>query len=280
MLEGYSEWGSSEQAFELFCQMHHQNIKPDRATLVIILKACSTTANVMQGRALHSYLIRTGCELDDVIASSLIHMYSNYGSIEDAAKVFDGSKKDDIVTWNTMIAGYVLHRRGQDAVYLYEQICARGLELDKVTCISMLKACSSIVALKLGKVVHARTCQLCCELDVEVGNALIDMYTRCGIWRIFFLWRAHLISSTKEGSSYLIHEGRKRVLLVEGSFFTLATERLQFCGGGILRGYAGRQEIRRRIGGRSRITATREKKKVVPSTKRGGRISFSLPRFL
>ncbi|KAH7439600.1 hypothetical protein KP509_04G068200 [Ceratopteris richardii] len=180
MLEGYSEWGSSEQAFELFCQMHHQNIKPDRATLVIILKACSTTANVMQGRALHSYLIRTGCELDDVIASSLIHMYSNCGSIEDAAKVFDGSKKDDIVTWNTMIAGYVLHRRGQDAVYLYEQICARGLELDKVTCISMLKACSSIAALKLGKVVHARTRQLCCELDVEVGNALIDMYTRCG----------------------------------------------------------------------------------------------------
>ncbi|KAI5077989.1 hypothetical protein GOP47_0007813 [Adiantum capillus-veneris] len=180
MLEGYSDCGNSKEAFELFCKMQDLGTVPDRATLVIVLKACSTTADLVQGRALHSYIIRNGCELDDIMGSTLIHMYSNCGSIEDAVKVFDGCSKDDIVTWNAMIAGYVLHRHGQEAVCLYEKICARSLELDKVTCISILKACSSIAALKLGKVIHACTRKLGCELDIEVGNALLDMYARCG----------------------------------------------------------------------------------------------------
>ncbi|MCO5600321.1 hypothetical protein L7F22_054431 [Adiantum nelumboides] len=180
MLEGYAECGNSKEAFELFRKMQDLGTEPDRATLIIVLKACSTTADLAHGRALHDYIIRSGCELDDVMGSTLIHMYSNCGSIEDAVKVFDGCSKDDIVTWNAMIAGYVLHRQGQEAVHLYEKIRARGLEVDKVTCISILKACSSIAALKMGKVIHARTRELGCELDIEVGNALIDMFARCG----------------------------------------------------------------------------------------------------
>eukprot|EP00250_Pteridium_aquilinum_P032623 c4625_g1_i1 orf=1-399(-) len=105
MLEGYAECGSSKEAFQLFLRLQDLGLEPDRATLVIILKACSTTANLEHGKAIHSYLIRSGCELDDVIASTLIHMYSNCGSIEDAFKVFDTSPKQDIVTWNAMIAG-------------------------------------------------------------------------------------------------------------------------------------------------------------------------------
>lgn len=180
MLEGYAECGRSKEAFELFFRMQDLGVEPDKATLVIILKACCTTANLDHGRAFHSYMIRSGCELDDTIASTLIHMYSNCGSIEDAVKVFGASPRHDIVTWNAMIAGYALHRHGQEAVQLYQKIRARGLQSDKITCISILKACSAIAALGLGREIHARVRELGCELDLEVGNALIDMYSRCG----------------------------------------------------------------------------------------------------
>mgnify|MGYP000686320671 CR=1 FL=1 len=180
MIEGFAECGNSNEAFQIFLGMGDLGLEPDKATFIIILKACCTTSNLEQGKAIHSHIIRSGCNLDDVMTTTLIHMYCNCGSIEDARKVFDDSPKQDIVTWNAMIAGYAQYKHGQEAAQLYRKIRTHGLASDKITCISVLKACTSMAALELGKLVHARIRELGCEFELAIGNTLIDMYTRCG----------------------------------------------------------------------------------------------------
>ena len=45
---------------------------------------------------------------------------------------------------------------------------------------SILSACASLAVMEQGKWVHAHILKGGCKLDVFVGNALIDMYGKCG----------------------------------------------------------------------------------------------------
>jgi pentatricopeptide repeat protein len=60
---------------------------------------------------------------------------------------------------------------------------------NSVTFVGVLNACASIVALEEGRFAHEKLIQNGCELDVFVGNILVDMYATCRSvedgWKVF-----------------------------------------------------------------------------------------------
>ncbi|XP_031269987.1 pentatricopeptide repeat-containing protein At3g62890-like [Pistacia vera] len=56
----------------------------------------------------------------------------------------------------------------------------KGLVGDKVTMVSLLLACTHLVALETGKWLHAYIMKKVIEVDVALGTALVDMYAKCG----------------------------------------------------------------------------------------------------
>ncbi len=60
---------------------------------------------------------------------------------------------------------------------------------NSVTFVGVLNACASIVALEEGRFAHEKLIQNGCELDVFVGNILVDMYATCrsieDAWKVF-----------------------------------------------------------------------------------------------
>ncbi|XP_052187165.1 pentatricopeptide repeat-containing protein At3g29230-like isoform X1 [Diospyros lotus] len=113
--------------------------------------------------------------------NAIIDGYCKLGQIMNAEELFVqmGSIKNT-VTWNTMIAGYVQSMEFSKAISVFQQMQAERVEATEVTMASLLSACAHLGVLELGERVHAYIRKKNLRVDVVLGNALIDMYCKCG----------------------------------------------------------------------------------------------------
>ncbi|KAI3685931.1 hypothetical protein L1987_79600 [Smallanthus sonchifolius] len=120
-----------------------------------------------------------------------MYLYLKMGWFSEAKKLFDGSEKVSLVTWNAMIAGHaqmmdvaenslVASRNGVEALDMFLRLQRSGLKPDLFTLSSILTVCSNLVALEQGEQVHAQTIKTGFLSDVVVGTALVNMYNKCG----------------------------------------------------------------------------------------------------
>lgn len=180
MIDGYAQQGDGEEALQLFKELQEKGKGSNQATFVSVLKACSSIAALEQGKSLHALIIEAGLLLDTYVGGTLIDMYLKCGSFDDACRVFCGMAQPDVVSWSTVIGGCAQYGHGQKALNLFRQMQQEGVRPNQVTFVSILKACSSMAALNQGWLVHAQAIESGFESDSFVGNALIDMYGRCG----------------------------------------------------------------------------------------------------
>lgn len=111
----------------------------------------------------------------------MITGYVKQGDMESGRKLFDEVPKKDVVTWNAMIAGYVLCGSHEQALEMFEEMRSVGERPDEVTMLSLLSACTDSGDLDVGQKIHYKVLELCSgDLSILLGNALIDMYAKCG----------------------------------------------------------------------------------------------------
>ena len=157
-----------------------QGINVDSYTYVDVLKRCLKEKDLSVAREVHYCIIKSRMEQDKYVASSLLSVYIRCGSLQDARQVFDALAKKSVINWTVMIGGYVQHNRAKDAMQLFHQMRQEHVQADKITYLSILKACASPLSLKWGREVHVLIRRDGLESDILVGTALIQMYAKCG----------------------------------------------------------------------------------------------------
>lgn len=224
LITGYAQHGHSLKAFQLFEQMQHEGMEADNVTFVGILKACSSTAELSQGKMIHVRISESSCRLDVTISNTLIAMYAKCGSLEDAHRTFKNVQKRNLVSWNTVIAGYAQHGHDHETLWLFQQMQQQGMEPDSITFLSILKVCSSVTNLEQGKLIHFLIVKRDSNLDLYIGNSLIDMYAKCAslkdAHRVFdgmnqrdvVTWNAMIAGYVQSGHS---HEAFRFFLLMQ-----------------------------------------------------------------
>jgi pentatricopeptide repeat protein len=69
-------------------------------------------------------------------------MYAKCGSLGDAQQVFNNMATRNVVTWNAMLGGYTMHGHGTEACRHFRQMYEEGLQVDDVSFVCLLSACS------------------------------------------------------------------------------------------------------------------------------------------
>ncbi|KAJ0987437.1 hypothetical protein J5N97_005793 [Dioscorea zingiberensis] len=112
----------------------------------------------------------------------MITGYVKQGDMESARELFDEVPQRDVVSWNAMITGYVRCGAHQEAMKVFVEMRQARERPDEVTMLSLLSACSDSGALDVGEKIHQSLVEIQSrnELSVVLGNALIDMYAKCG----------------------------------------------------------------------------------------------------
>ncbi|KAF2320070.1 hypothetical protein GH714_023073 [Hevea brasiliensis] len=150
IISGCVQNGHAEEALRLFHKMQLSGLDPEMATMVGVLPASAHLAAIQHGSCSHCYAIVHGLATETAICNALIDMYAKCGRIDTARRVFDRMHKRDIVSWNAMIA-YGIHGLGMEALLLFDNMLAEGIEPDDVTFICILSACSHSGLVTEGK---------------------------------------------------------------------------------------------------------------------------------
>lgn len=81
---------------------------------------------------------------DVVVATALVDMYTKFGSIDKAHKVFDKMPQIDVVLWTAMLAGYAQNGLVEKALEICKKMKLLGLKPNSLTFASILPNSGSI----------------------------------------------------------------------------------------------------------------------------------------
>ncbi|KAI5066554.1 hypothetical protein GOP47_0019178 [Adiantum capillus-veneris] len=159
-------------------------------SLMTALKTCAAKQDLYQGSKIHADIRSSGLlEKDTYLGSTLVSMYAKCGALVRAQQVIDELPVRDVVSWTALIAGYVQHGHGKEALGCFHQMQSEGLSPNAITYSCILKACGIMQDAEMGKQIHDEiVSQGLLERNVVLGNALVDMYAKCGV-----LTKAHKV---------------------------------------------------------------------------------------
>ncbi|XAR60954.1 hypothetical protein NMG60_11034509 [Bertholletia excelsa] len=141
LISGCAQNGFAGIALELLIEMQISGFKPDLASLVSALLACSQVGFLKLGRSIHGYMVRR-FNFDRVSGTAMIDMYSKCGSLSCARALFDRISSRDSISWNAMISSYGIHGYGKESISLFLQMIDTDVKPDHTTFASLLSALS------------------------------------------------------------------------------------------------------------------------------------------
>ncbi|KAH7434140.1 hypothetical protein KP509_06G002000 [Ceratopteris richardii] len=164
LIAGYAKEGQAEQALKCFHRMQHEGIRPNA------------------GKKIHDVEKNQGFLQNNVeLGTALVDMYAKCGALSKAKCVFDSLLHRDVVCWNALIVGYMHDGQGERALDCFKRMKHDGITPNATTYACTFKACASIGACDEGHKIHDEIeRQGLLEVDIMVGNALVDMYAKCG----------------------------------------------------------------------------------------------------
>ncbi|KAK7412465.1 hypothetical protein VNO78_03929 [Psophocarpus tetragonolobus] len=179
LIAAYVREGLYDDAIRLFYEMERKGVSPDVYSITSVLHACAHRNSLDKGRDAHNYLRKNNMALSLPVANALVDMYAKCGSMEEAYLVFSQIPVKDIVSWNTLIGGYSKNSLPYVALKLFAEMQEESRP-NGITVVCVLPACGSLAALNIGRGMHGYILRNGYSSDLQVANALIDMYVKCG----------------------------------------------------------------------------------------------------
>ncbi|CAN6876657.1 unnamed protein product [Brassica oleracea] len=182
MISGYCKNGAYKEAVEVFCEMRRVNLRPSYVTLVSVLPGISRIGSLELGEWLHSYAESKGIEIDDVLGSALIDMYSKCGVVERAVEVFERLPRKNVITWSAMINGFAIHGLAGEAIDCFCRMRRVGVKPSDVAYINLLTACSHAGMVEEGRKYFSQMVNVDgLEPRIEHYGCMVDLLGRSGL---------------------------------------------------------------------------------------------------
>ncbi|MED6135651.1 hypothetical protein PIB30_048693 [Stylosanthes scabra] len=194
LISGYAQSGQVRECFSLFSGLLASFCRPNEFAFASLLSACEEH-DVKCGMQVHAIALKIALDTSVYVANALITMYSKCSAfggcydhtVDDAWIMFNSMKFKNLISWNSMIAGFQFRGLAGQAIWLFTHMYSSGIGFDRATLLSVfssLNECCTFGDIKI----HLRSCfQLHCLAiksglysGVEVINALLKSYANVG----------------------------------------------------------------------------------------------------
>eukprot|EP00250_Pteridium_aquilinum_P009675 c18850_g1_i1 orf=261-3791(+) len=116
MLRALVKHGQHDAAFHLFQEMQQEGIEPNEGSVLPLLKACTSTGCLRDGKRLHTIMIERDLEASQVLGRALVAMYTKLEGIEKAREHFKKLPMQDPATWNSWLT-VVAQTKGYNSAF-------------------------------------------------------------------------------------------------------------------------------------------------------------------
>lgn len=211
IIRGYWLSSSPILSAQVYARMMNSGVEPNSYTFPFLLKSCAKIRAVREGKQVHAHILKLGFTFDAHVHTSLITMYAQIGDLDSARLVFDSNiSRDvvsctalisgyllegyvnearhlfdkipvkDVVSWNAMIAGYAQSDRFEEALSCFHEMLKANVLPNQSTLVTALSCCAHSGSLALGKWISSWIKEHGLSSNLQLTNALIDMYSKCG----------------------------------------------------------------------------------------------------
>ncbi|KAJ0983755.1 hypothetical protein J5N97_002111 [Dioscorea zingiberensis] len=181
LIAGTSGNGHWDKALSIFHQMQSVSVKPNSVTILSILPACANLVSAWKVKEIHASILHSGLDSDLAISNCLVDTYSKTGDLDSAQMVFNGISSKDLISWNSMISGCIMHGNSQVAVSLFSRMKEEGIPPNHATLAKIIDAYSLSGAVNEGKDLissMAEEYQLSPSMEHYAG--MVHLYGRSG----------------------------------------------------------------------------------------------------
>ncbi|KAL3522785.1 hypothetical protein ACH5RR_015619 [Cinchona calisaya] len=145
-----------------------------------MLQNCIKTCDPITGKAIHCDIVKRGGCLDIFARNILLNLYVKSELLSEARKMFDEMPVRNMVSFVTLIQGYSMSERYNEAVELFGRLYKEDHELNPFVFTSILKLLVTMECAEIVWSIHACIHKLGHNNNAFVGTALIDAYSVCG----------------------------------------------------------------------------------------------------
>ncbi|KAL2345155.1 hypothetical protein Fmac_006440 [Flemingia macrophylla] len=137
----YARDGKPLEAFSLFrIGRSGGKLTMDEVVAATMLGLCGTVGHLDMGKEIHCHVVKCGLGSNLEVGNALVSMYFKCGSVDDAMMGFNDMPCTDVVTWNTLISGNLMHRQGDRALEIWVEMQQEGIKPDQVTFVLIISA--------------------------------------------------------------------------------------------------------------------------------------------
>ncbi|KAK4754095.1 hypothetical protein SAY87_002199 [Trapa incisa] len=183
LISAYLQNGQFGEVLSLFEEMQDSGFIPDEATLATVLSACAQIGDIATGKRIHAYACETNLiALPIALANSLIAMYAKCGEVATALDIFREVQCKNLVSWNIAMGCLALQGCGAEAIELFREMEALGIQPDGITFTGLLTACSHSGLINLGRYYFERMMSVhSIPPEIEHYACMIDLLGRGGL---------------------------------------------------------------------------------------------------
>ncbi|KAK7282306.1 hypothetical protein RIF29_10976 [Crotalaria pallida] len=183
----------------------------DSSPFAKLLDSCIRSRSVLEARRIHARITKTQFNSEIFIQNRLIDAYgkcgclddahqlfehmphkntfsynvilstlAKAGAIDEALSVFNSMPEPDQCSWNAMVSGFEQLDRFEEALRFFADMHGEDFVPNEYSFGSTLSACAGLIHLNMGVQIHGLISKVRYSLDVYMGSALVDMYSKCG----------------------------------------------------------------------------------------------------
>lgn len=180
LMTGFSRDGMNEDAIKLFVEMQQFGFKPSEFTFAAILCAGIGLDDIIFGQQVHAFVVKTNFVWNVFVGNALLDFYSKHGRVVEARKLFDEMPELDGVSYNVIITCYAWDGQLKDSLDLFRELQFTRFDRRQFPFATLLSIAANTMDLEMGRQIHSQAVVSTANLEILVGNSLVDMYAKCG----------------------------------------------------------------------------------------------------
>ncbi|KAG0476314.1 hypothetical protein HPP92_013155 [Vanilla planifolia] len=173
------ECGDLPTAILVLASADSSILPPKPIVFASLLQASTRSHCFPLGVQIHSHVLKSGVDSDRFVGNSLLSFYFKLcPNITSTRQVFDDLPLKDVISWTSMVSGYVRAGQPVESLRVFVAMSDSGVEPNAFTLSSVVKACSELENLRLGQCFHAMIVTRGLGDNRVIASSLVDMYGR------------------------------------------------------------------------------------------------------
>ncbi|XP_027355918.1 pentatricopeptide repeat-containing protein At3g24000, mitochondrial [Abrus precatorius] len=176
----YAYNGCIKEVLNVYQHLRREGVCCNQNAMATVIRSCGVIGDKTLGYQVLGYVIKSGLDTSVSVANSLVSMFGNCDSVEEASFVFDNMKERDTISWNSIITASVHNGHCEESLEYFYQMRHTHKETDYITISTLLPVCGSAQNLRWGRGLHGLVVKSGLESNVCVCNSLLSMYSQAG----------------------------------------------------------------------------------------------------